>query len=269
MPGHVGDEVLNALAVHWSILIQDLRYTARTLNRARGFAFTAILVSALGVGANTAAFSVDDFVLLRPLPFDEPETLVRLCEGPRTGRGWGCMNQLSPANYRDFKTMSASFRDIGAFADDAVNLVDGGEPRRRAIAPVTAEGASAAGRETGAGPRVRVQRGGCQRSVISYGLWQSQFAGDAGVLGRTVRLNGAPYTIIGVMPRGFHFPNRDIQAWTALTFRPEDFADRTNSYIQAVGRLRPRAGGTLSARRGQGAAGAAADHRGRHPDAAR
>ena len=95
---------------HWDILKQDLRYTVRTVNRARGFALTAILVTALGVGANTAAFSVADFVLLRPLPFPDPDTLVRLCEGPRTGGGWGCNNQLSPANYRDFKAMSSSFQ---------------------------------------------------------------------------------------------------------------------------------------------------------------
>ena len=106
-------------AAQWDILKQDLRYTLRTLNRARGFALTAILVTALGVGANTAAFSVADFVLLRSLPFPNPDSLVRLCEGPRTGGGWGCMNQLSPLNYRDLKAAGASFEDMGAFADDA------------------------------------------------------------------------------------------------------------------------------------------------------
>src|ERR1700704_737649 len=107
---------MNAPAAQWDILKQDLRYTVRTLNRARGFSLTVILVAALGVGANTAAFSVADFVLLRPLPFPDADSLVRLCEGPRKGGGWGCMNQLSPANYRDLKAMSASFDDMGAFA---------------------------------------------------------------------------------------------------------------------------------------------------------
>ena len=88
---------------------QDLRYAARTLTRSRAFSLTVILVTALGVGANTAAFSVADFVLFRPLPFPDPDSLVRICEGPRTGGGWGCMNQVSPANYRDFKEMSSSF----------------------------------------------------------------------------------------------------------------------------------------------------------------
>ena len=79
----IADVVPNAIAVHWGILVQDLRYTARTLNASRGFAVAAVLVTALGVGANTATFSVADFVLFRPLPFKEPEQLVRLCEGPR------------------------------------------------------------------------------------------------------------------------------------------------------------------------------------------
>jgi predicted permease len=235
----VQELIVNAPAFHWDILKQDLRYTARTLNRARGFALTAVLVTALGVGANTAAFSVADFVLFRSLPFPDPDTLVRLCEGPRTGGGWGCMNQLSPANYRDLKAMSSSFDDMGAFADDAVNLVGGGEPRRLPITPVTPEVLRLLGVKPALG---RVFEPGDEDAgavVISHGLWQSQFAGDPAVLGRTINLNGAPYEIIGVMPPTFYFPSRDKQLWTALTFREEDFATRANSYIEAVGRLKP------------------------------
>ena len=226
-------------AAHWEILKQDLRYTARTLSRSRGFALTAILVTALGVGANTAAFSVADFVLLRPLPFPDPDSLVRLCEGPRTGGGWGCMNQLSPANYRDLKSMSSTVEGMGAFARDAVNLVGGGEPRRLATTPVTPEVLPLLGVSPVLG---RVFERGSQdinAAVISYGLWQSQFGGDAGILGRKVNLNGTPYTIIGVMPRAFYFPSREIQLWTVLTLSAEAFQNRTNSYIEAVGRLRP------------------------------
>jgi putative ABC transport system permease protein len=232
------DETLNALAVHWAILIQDLRYTARTLNRARGFALTSVLVTALGVGANTAAFSVADFVLFRPLPFADPDALVRLCEGPREGGGWGCMNQLSPANYRDLKSMSSSFRDMGAFAADAVNLVDGGEPRRLEITPMTPEVLPLLGVKPALGRVFEPGDRDAGAAIISHGLWNSQFSGDAAVLGRTIRLNGAPYTIIGVMPPTFFFPNREIQMWTSLRFREEDFEDRANSYIEAVGRLK-------------------------------
>jgi len=245
LPGRVGlilravaDEIPNAVAVHWAILIQDLRYTVRTLNRARGFALTAILVTALGVGANTAAFSVADFVLLRPLPFPDPDPLVLLCEGPRSGGGWGCMNELSPANYRDLKGMSSSFQAMGAFVGAAANLVGGGEPRRLGITPVTPDVLPLLGVEPVLGRVFRSADDDRSSIVISHGLWQSQFGGDPGVLGRKVNLDGAPYTIIGVMPSTFYFPDRGSQLWTALTFQPADFEDRTNTYMHAVGRLK-------------------------------
>jgi predicted permease len=227
-------------AAQWDILKQDLRDSARTFTRARGFALTAILVTALGVGANTAAFSVADFVLLRPLPFPDPDSLVRLCEGPRTGGGWGCMNQMSPANYRDLTRMSASFEAMGAFASDAVNLVGGGEPRRLAIAPVTPEVLPLLGVSPSLG-RVFESRADddISAAVISYGLWQSQFGGNTAILGQKVNLSGEPFTIIGVMPPAFYFPNRDVQMWTLLTLREQDFANRTNNYLEAVGRLKP------------------------------
>ena len=116
----------NAAAVHWEILRQDLGYAARSLNHARAFALTAILVTALGVGANTAAFSVADFVLLRPLPFPDADALVRLCEGPRTGGGWGCMNELSPANFRDVRNSATSFQALGAFVGSTAVLLGSG-----------------------------------------------------------------------------------------------------------------------------------------------
>ena len=235
----VHEVIMNAPAAHWDILKQDLRYTTRTLNRARSFALTAVVVTALGVGANTAAFSVADFVLLRPLPFADPEALVRLCEGPRSGGGWGCMNELSPSNYRDFKAMSSSFEAMGAFTGAGVNLVGVGEPRRLEIAPVTQEVLPLLGVHPALGRVFEAREGDRSAAVISYGLWQSQFGGDSSVVGRTVRLDGVAHTIIGVMPRDFYFPTRNVQMWTALSFRNEDYEDRTNTYIRAVARLKP------------------------------
>jgi putative ABC transport system permease protein len=231
---------MDALAAQWDILRQDLRYTARTFDRARGFALTVILVTALGVGANTAAFSVADHVLVRPLPFPDPDALVRLCEGPRAGGGWGCMNQLSPANFRDLEAMSASFAGLGAFASDAVNLVDGGEPRRLAIVRVTPDVLPLLGAAPALG-RVfdPVRTDDIRTAVISYSLWQGQFGGSASVLGQVVTLSGAPHEIIGVMPAGFYFPTRDVHLWSPLTLREEDFVNRTNTYIEGVGRLAP------------------------------
>ena len=221
-------------------ILQDLRYAVRTLTRARAFSLTVILVTALGVGANTAAFSVADFVLLRPLPFPDPDSLVRICEGPRTGAaGWGCNNQMSPANYRDFREMSTSFAAIGAYANDAVNLVGGAEPRRLAIAHLEADVlpllgvAPLLGRVFEPGDRDR------GAAVLSYGLWQSQFGGSPEVLGQPVDLNGAPFSVIGVMPPDFYFPSRETQMWTLLTLREESFANRSNNYTEAVARLEP------------------------------
>lgn len=240
----VRDVVPNALLVHGGIFRQDLRYALRTLNRARGFALTVVLVTAVGVGANTATFSVADFVLLRPLPFPEPDTLVRLCWGPRTGGGWGCNNQLSPANYRDYKTMTPSFRVLGAFSANSVNLVGGGEPQRLAMTAVTSEVLPLLGVPPLLG-RVFDSAGGGEADaravVLGHGLWRSQFAGDPRILGRSVNLNGAPYEVIGVMPAGFHFPSPDVQLWSHLVLREEDYADRDNNYLEAVGRLAPGA----------------------------
>ena len=219
--------------------MNDLRYAFRTMHRSPGFALTAILITALGVGANTAAFSVADFVLLRPLPFPQPDSLMRICEGPRTGGGWGCNNQMSPANYRDLTTTSSSFAEVGAFASDSVNLVGGGEPRRLVIATVTREVlpllgvAPALGRVFGTGGE------DLDGAVISYGLWQSQFGGNAAILGQKINLNGRPYTVIGVMPSTFYFPNRNTQMWTLLTFTEQNFENRANNYIEGVGRLKP------------------------------
>jgi predicted permease len=238
--GAAADVVANALPLHVDMLVEDLRYTTRTLRRAPGFALTAIVVTAVAVGANTAAFSVADFVLLRPLSFPDPESLVRLCAGPRTGpAGWGCNNQLSPADYRDFRDQTSSFEALGAYARGAANLVDGGEPQRVAAAAVTAEvfPLLGVGPLVGAWPTDGDVRAGRRTVVLSHALWQAQFGGAAGVLGREVRLDGTPHEVIGVMPAGFHFPGRDAQLWTPLRLVEEDFADRNNNWLEAVGRL--------------------------------
>jgi putative ABC transport system permease protein len=237
----VADVVPTALAAHWELLRQDLRYTGRTLNHARGFALAAILITAIGVGANTAAFSVADFVLLRPLPYADAEELVRLCEGPRQGAGWGCMNELSPANYRDVRDGNTVFEALGAYTGASMVLVGGGEPLRLPGAAVTAEVLPLLGVPPLLG-RVFDSTAAGQRdagtAVIGYGLWQARFGGDPGVVGRTVNLDGGPREVIGVMPAGFHFPARDTQLWTPLVLCEEDFADRNDTYLQGIARLR-------------------------------
>ena len=232
-----GDVVANAAAAHAELLAQDLRYTARTLARAPGFALTTILVVAIGVGANTAAFSVADFVLLRPLPFPEPDRLVRVWE--RTP-GYSRM-ELSPANYRDWKDATPSFQDMGGYTNVSLNLVGDREPQRVDAALVTGNlfqvlgVAPALGRTFMHGDDPE----DAQSVVLSHGLWETELGGTSRVLGRTVVLDGTPFRVIGVMPETFRFPDRGTRLWIPLTFDEDDFLDRNNNYVMAVGRLAP------------------------------
>jgi len=234
----LAEVLLNAAAVHGDILRQDLRYTARTLARAPGFACTAILVVALGVGANTATFTLTDFVLIRPLPFPESGRLVKLWEREP---GYTQM-ELSPANYRDWKRMSTSFEAMGAFHPISVNLVGQGDPERLEGETVTSDLFPLLGIQPLIGRLFTAadNREGAPGTVLlSYRLWQAAFGADSGVTGRKVILDGQPYTVIGIMPRDFHFPNRDAELWTAKQFQEQEFEDRNDNYLQVVARLKP------------------------------
>jgi predicted permease len=241
--GVVFEVLFNAAAVHADVLRQDLRYTGRGLRRTPGFAVTAVLVVALGVGANTAAFSLADQVLLRPLPFPHSDRLMKLWQA---GPGYSRM-ELSPANYADWKRMSHSFAALGAYNSNAANLVGEGEPERVDIATVDSDVLPTLGVEPMLG---RIFSAGEDREgasgtlLLSYGLWQRRFGGDPAIMGRQVLLNDERYTVIGVMPRSFYFPSRDTQLWTAIRLKAENYVDRNDNWLEAVGRL--RAGVTLA-----------------------
>jgi len=227
----------SAAAVHWRLLVQDLRYMARSLRRAPGFALTAIPVIALGIGATTAAFSITDFVLLRPLPFAEPERLVRVWESlpgyPRL--------EPSPANYRDWRRLGRSFAGMGAAQAISLNLVGPAGPERLEGAAISAELFPLLGVRPVLGRLFTPSddRDGAAGTVLlSFRLWQREFGGDRAVLGRRVLLDGAPYTVVGVMPRELAFPRREALLWTPIRFSAEDFKDRTNYALGVVARLR-------------------------------
>ncbi len=232
-------EVLhNAPAVHWDILRQDLRYTARTLARAPGFTAVAILVLALGIGANTAVFSVTDYVLIRPLPFPSPDRLVKIWE---TLPGYRRM-ELSPVDYRDWRRMNNVFEDMGAFTTQEVNLIGQGAPERIKGAIVTGNLFSVLGVPPLLGRSIAPSddRDGAPRTaVLSYSLWQRAFGGDARVLGGKMDLDGMPYVVIGIMPPQFRFPNQEVELWAPFQFPEDAYTDRNNNYLEGVGRLRP------------------------------
>ena len=231
----LADVVPNAVAVHREILAQDLRHAARSLRRTPGFAATAIALVALGVGANTAAFSLADYVFARPLPFPDADRLVKVWVATP---GYGRV-ELSPAVHRDWAARERSFAAFGAFWPGEVNLVGATEPRRLAIVRVTPDVLPLLGVPALAG-RVLNSADSADGSVVvlSHALWRSQFGGADDILGRVVRLDDAPYTVVGVMPPSFHFPDRSAEAWVPLLLREEDFEDRSNSYLTGIARLR-------------------------------
>jgi predicted permease len=233
----LADVIPNAIAAHWDVLRQDLGYAARSLWRTPGFALTAVLVVALGVGANTAVFSLADVVFLRPLPYTDAGRLVKLWQ---SAAGYGT-NEVSPANYRDWKAAASRFSGMGAYWRRAANLVGAaGEPRRLETVRATPELLPLLGVAPLLGRVFTAEDAGKRPSILlSYALWKSHFGGDPGVIGGSVRLDGVPHTVVGVMPASFQFPSRSVEAWTPLVLREDDYADRADTYLEVVARLRP------------------------------
>ncbi len=235
----ISDIVLTGLATHWSLLVQDTRYAWRTARRSPGFSLAAIAVSALGIAAATSVFSIADHVLVRPLPFADPERIVKIWESQPT-RGFSNID-VSPANYRDWKAASRSFSQMAAVRGLSVNLSGAGEPERLEGASVNASLFPLLGVAPLLGRTMLEEddRPGAPGTVVlSYGYWQRRFGGDPNVLGRQLLFDGQPYAVIGVMPPHFNFPAREVQMWTAMRFDNEVYADRRNNFLSVTARLR-------------------------------
>lgn len=228
----------NAVAAHWDILRQDLHYAARTLSRTPGFTLTAIAIVALGIGANTAAFSVTDFVLIRPLPFPQPERLVKIWESVP---GYSQL-ELSPGNYRDWKNRSSSFEGFGIYATAPLNWIGQGDPQRLEAAAVSANLLPILGARPVIGRIFTAEDdspGAAKTVLLSYRLWRARFGGDPAVLGRKMILDAAPNTIIGVMPAEFRFPSSEADIWQPMAFPEEMYQDRGNNFVTGIARLKP------------------------------
>ena len=217
--------------------LSEWRPAVRSLGRSPGFAIAVIGTLALGIGANTAVYSVVEAALLRPLPYPEPDRLVFLAGEHRPG---GMGEEVSTANFLDWRRESRSFDGLGAFAPAMLNLSHDAVPERLRAAQVT-PGALAA---IGAAPlRGRLflpdeERADSRVAILSYGLWKSRFGGDPDVTSRTVRLTGIEYPIVGVMPEGFRFPDERVQVWVPFRMTPDRTADRGSRWLYAVGRLK-------------------------------
>ncbi len=233
----IADLAVNAGRLHAELLVQDVQYAIRTLGRSPGYATTAILVTALGIGATTAAFSVTSFVFLRPLPYENPDRLVTIWHRTPDYR-----LELSPPNYRDWKAQQRSFEAMGAYHGLETNFVANGEPERLSGTAVTADLLPVLGIQPATGrlfTRDEEEHESGGRIILSHGLWERAFGGDRGVIGRAVLLDGTPHVIVGIMPATFSFPTRESAFWTLMPGVERLNEERDNYWFQALGRLKP------------------------------
>jgi len=219
---------------------QDLLYGWRMLVKNPGFTLTAVLSLALGIGANTAIFSVVNAVLLRALPFPEPDRLVMIWEDasfagfPR--------NTPAPANYADWKAQNQSFEEVAALSEPSFSLTGDGEPERVVGKAVTANFFPLLGVKPALG---RVFSPADDRPeankvvILSHQLWQQRYGGEPSVIGRELLLNGEKYTVVGVMPAGFQFLDNVIKLWVPIAFTPQQLARRGSHYLEVVARMKP------------------------------
>ena len=237
------DEVRDARGVTWmDDLRRDVRFGLRSLRRSPAFTLVAVLCLALGIGANAALFSVINAVLLRPLPFPEPERLVRAYE---TTADSGTSGVAIP-NYRDWAAQSTAFEALTAWVRGSRNLQQSGEAQRIRTVETTPNlfkmlrASPLRGRvfipgqdEPGRSPII----------VISEALWRQRFGGDPALVGRAIRLDGSPYTVIGIMPASFAFPplaREATEAWLLYEPNPPLLAEsRSAHFLNVAGRLKP------------------------------
>ncbi|HEX4346901.1 MAG TPA: ABC transporter permease [Vicinamibacterales bacterium] len=222
--------------------VQDLRYAWRILMRAPGFTAAAIMSLALGIGGTTAAYTLLDRVLLRPLPFPEPDRLVRLYQ-TQLANGYGHMETSGP-NFHDWKTMSGSFQSMGAYASGPMNLSGLGEPIRVVGSAAGVDMFRTLGVQPsiGRGLTADDERDGAPAVVLlSDSLARALFATPAAAIGASLDLDDQSTTIVGVMPPGFAFPTQDVQIWNPLR-SPYLDNDRSNLMLNVVARLAPGVG---------------------------
>ena len=221
-------------------LWQDVRYAIRLMRQNWGFTLIAVISLALGIGANTALFSVVNAVLLRPLPFPEPDRLVMIWEDA-TFIGFP-QDTPAPGNYADWKAQAQTFADMAACGNRSFNLTGDGEPEKIQAYEVTANFLPLLGVKPVLGRNFTAeedQPGANNVAIISHSLWQTRYGGDAGILNRNIRLNDENYTVIGVMPGDFQFGPDYIRLWTPIALTPQQLNDHRNHYLNVVGRLKP------------------------------
>src|SRR5215471_1629405 len=234
-----------------TVFLQDLRHAARMLGKSPGFTLLALAMLAMGIGANTAIFSVVDAVLLRPLPYPDADRIVTIGEmasneDPRHS------SSTSYANFLDWKAQSSSFQAMTIFNGWRPALTGLGEAERLRAAFVTAEVFDILGVRPERGRAIRPEENAPNApnvAVVSHGFWQRRLGGDPAAVGRTITLNAQPFTVIGVLPAGFRAAPAeiDVEVWANNSPDPRD--SRTSRYLRVMGKLKP--GVTLSRARAE------------------
>lgn len=228
-------------------LWHDIRYAMRVLAKSPGFSLVAIITLALGVGANTAIFSVVNAVLLRSLPFKDPDRLAIIwANNTREGKP---RYPISPANFVDLRDQNQSFEQIAAYPTftPTATLTGVGEPKAVIQSMVSTNLFEVLKVEASLGRTFVAEEGQIGRdrvALLSYAFWQRHLGGDPGIVGQTLTLSGTPYTVIGVMPQGFYFLNRDTDMWVPLSFNPQmhpslAITNRAGGGFGIIGRLKP------------------------------
>ena len=224
-------------------LKQDFRYGLRMLRKSRGFTAVAVITLALAIGANTAIFSALYPALLRPLPYRQPDRLVTL--GENRPQLPCCSYTSSYPDYLDWKQTAKSFASLAGFADDSFVLTGNGDPKTIYSAMVTPDFFSTLGvkpllgRDFVAGEDMH-EGSGPAVAILRYDFWRSDFGADPHVIGRTIRLDNKPVTVVGVLPREFEFaPEGSALVWVPLYTTPYTATARSLRWLNVIGRLAP------------------------------
>jgi putative ABC transport system permease protein len=222
--------------------LRDLSFAARMLWKNPGFTAVAVLAVALGVGANTTIFSCVNALLLRPFSYETTDRAVMVWE-----RGVGetnNRNSVAPANYLDWRDQTKVFEELAAYGSQHFSLNDGDQPERVPGARVTPNLFRVLGARAERGRAFSEEEATAGREqvvILKHDLWERRFGSDPDIVGKTIRIDGKPHTVVGVMPDSFEFPLGFNEVWTPLVLDPKDKESRFNHYLQVAGLLRPGA----------------------------
>jgi putative ABC transport system permease protein len=219
-------------------LLQDLRYGLRALLKKPGFTIIAVIMLALGIGANTAIFSILNAVLLSPLPFSEPEQLVMVfAKTNRDARNW-----VAYPDFQDWQAQSQSFTELSAIVPQSVNLIGREEPTRVIGGFVSANFFKLLGVEASSGRTFlpAEDKPGAERvAVVSHETWQNRLGASPDLIGQTLNLNGQVFTVVGILPAGFKFTWSDCEVWLPIQHYPNYSMDRSRTSSGVMGRMKP------------------------------